>query len=107
MVIYLMVCVLLQTLCEIKTAMLERGLKQKPNITRHIMGREMPTIADTSFRKLRDWIIFRDSMNCLEYVIELFEYFKQKLMTPCSMTLLGQERHPSVENDVKIHLKFV
>jgi hypothetical protein len=35
-------------------------------------------------------------MNGLEYVIQVFEYFKQKLVTPWSMPLLGQERHSSI-----------
>lgn len=70
------------TLCEIQAAMLERGVTQHENITRQIMGNELRHIGNSSYRNVRDWIIFRDCMNGLEYVIQVFEYFKQKLMTP-------------------------
>jgi hypothetical protein len=73
---------MLQTLCEIQAAMLERGVPQHENITRQIMGNELRHIGNSSYRNVRDWIIFRDCMNGLEYVIQVFEYFKQKLMTP-------------------------
>ena len=75
-------CLMLQTLCEIQAAMLERGVTQHENITRQIMGNELRHIGNSSYRNVRDWIIFRDCMNGLEYVIQVFEYFKQKLMTP-------------------------
>lgn len=75
-------CRVLQTLCEIQAAMLERGVPQHENITRQIMGNELRHIGNSSYRNVRDWIIFRDCMNGLEYVIQVFEYFKQKLVTP-------------------------
>jgi len=75
-------CLVLQTLCEIQAAMLERGVTQHENITRQIMGNELRHIGNSSYRNVRDWIIFRDCMNGLDYVIQVFEYFKQKLMKP-------------------------
>jgi hypothetical protein len=71
-------CVL-QTLCEIQAAMLERGVAQHDNITRQIMGSELRQVTNSSYRNVRDWVIFRDCMNGLEYVIQVFEHFKDKL----------------------------
>ncbi|XP_023707744.1 uncharacterized protein LOC111864610 isoform X2 [Cryptotermes secundus] len=67
------------TLCEIQAAMLERGVAQHDNITRQIMGNELRQVTNSSYRNVRDWVIFRDCMNGLEYVIQVFEYFKEKL----------------------------
>ena len=70
---------LFQTLCEIQAAMLERSVIPHEDITRHIMGNDVRHTGNSSVRNLRDWVIFRDCMNGLEYVIQVFEYFKQKL----------------------------
>jgi hypothetical protein len=72
-------CRLLLCLCEIQAAMLERGVAQLDNITRQIVGPELRQVTNSSYLNVRDWVIFRDCMNGLEYVIELFEYFKEKL----------------------------
>jgi hypothetical protein len=76
--IYCCLCVL-QTLCEIQAAMFERGVAQHDNITRQIMGSEIRQVGNSSYRNVRDLVIFRDCMNGLEYVIQVFEYFKEKL----------------------------
>jgi len=72
-------CHVLQTLCEIQAAMLELGVVQHVDVTRQIMGNELRHIGNSSYRNMRDWVIFRDCMNGLEYVIQVFEYFKEKL----------------------------
>ncbi|XP_059471292.1 uncharacterized protein LOC132194179 isoform X2 [Neocloeon triangulifer] len=70
-------------LCEIHAAMIERGVKQHPDITRDIMSREFRNMnkGNSSVRNLRDWFIFRDYMNGLEYVIDVFEYFINKAVS--------------------------
>lgn len=65
-------------LCEIQMAMMERQVTQRQDVTREIMNEEFRVMNDTH-RKLRDWVIFRDYMNCLEYIIEVFELFKSKM----------------------------
>jgi hypothetical protein len=50
-------------------------------------------------------VIFRDCMNGLEYVIQVFEYFKEKL-TSWSTPLLGQEHHFSGEDQLNVHISF-
>uniref|UniRef100_A0A1B6DXL0 Uncharacterized protein n=1 Tax=Clastoptera arizonana TaxID=38151 RepID=A0A1B6DXL0_9HEMI len=63
-------------LCEIHMAIFDRRITQRPDVTRDIMSLDMRELS-TTHRKLRDWVIFRDYMNCLEYVREVFEYFNK------------------------------
>lgn len=63
-------------LCEMQTAMIERGVQMRPDVTRELMPPEHRT-ADKTFRKLRDWIIYREYMNALEYSKQVFEHLKQ------------------------------
>lgn len=65
-------------LCEIQMAMMERQVTQRQDVTRDIMSEEFRVMNDTH-RKLRDWVIFRDYMICLEYIIEVFNLFKSKM----------------------------
>lgn len=65
-------------LCEIQTAMVDRQVTQREDVTREIMNEEFRVMNETN-RKLRDWFIFRDYMNCLEYIIEVFSLFKSKM----------------------------
>lgn len=58
--------------------MIERGTVQHDDITRDIISEEYKNL-DNSHRNLRDWIIFRDYMNALEYVIQVFEHFSSNL----------------------------
>lgn len=69
-----------QVLCEVNNALSER----KPNlpirdIERSIMDYEFRAMSDKTFRHLRDWFIFRDFMNCLEYLIQMCEFFKSSV----------------------------
>nr|CAD7439471.1 unnamed protein product [Timema bartmani] len=60
----------LWTLCEIQVAMVERNVTPKADVTREIMGEELRMMGNSSYRNLRDWLIFRDYMNGLEYVVQ-------------------------------------
>uniref|UniRef100_A0A0C9PK25 HutI_0 protein n=1 Tax=Fopius arisanus TaxID=64838 RepID=A0A0C9PK25_9HYME len=65
----------LQTvLCELQAALIERGVTPRNNITRQVMPNDYRggMSSQATFRNLRDWLIFRDYMNGLEYVIEVF-----------------------------------
>jgi hypothetical protein len=53
--------------------MLEHGISPEENITRHAMEREQRLMEDKAFRNIRDFIIYRGVMNCLEYIIQVFE----------------------------------
>lgn len=60
-----------QVLCEMQTAMGDCGVTPPPNIGRDIMP---DGIRLEPHYNLRDWIIFRDYINGLEYVHQVFSY---------------------------------
>lgn len=66
---------LLQVLCELQMALAERGVTPRADMTREVMSLEYRELRDATHRNLRDWLIFRDYMNGLEYVVQVFEHF--------------------------------
>jgi hypothetical protein len=67
----------LQVLCELQMAMLERDIDIGEDVDRSIMSKEVRNTEDSSYRSLRDWYIYRDYMNGLEYVIHAFDHLKK------------------------------
>ncbi|XP_044736230.1 uncharacterized protein LOC123298325 isoform X2 [Chrysoperla carnea] len=65
-------------LCEYQFVMLERGVTPHPDVTREIMSDDLRKIASSTERNLRDWVIFRDYMNTLEYAVEVLNHLKSK-----------------------------
>ncbi|XP_034946628.1 uncharacterized protein [Chelonus insularis] len=67
-------------LCELQVALMERGVTPRADVTREVMTPEYRAMASSStYRNLRDWLIFRDYMNGLEYVVQVFEHLKRNL----------------------------
>ncbi|XP_076751572.1 uncharacterized protein LOC143423850 [Xylocopa sonorina] len=67
-------------LCELQVALVERQLSPRPDVTRDIMKSEFRTMSSSeTYRNLRDWLIFRDYMNGLEYVVQVFEHLLRGL----------------------------
>jgi len=64
-------------LCELQMAMLERDIEFGEDVSREIMKDDVRDIRDQSYRNLRDWYIYRDYMNGLEYIIHAFDYLKK------------------------------
>jgi len=64
-------------LCELQMAMLERDIEFGEDISREIMKHDVRDIQDQSYRNLRDWYIYRDYMNGLEYIIHAFDYLQK------------------------------
>jgi len=64
-------------LCELQMAMLERDIDIGTDVSRDIMKDDVRDIQDQSYRNLRDWYIYRDYMNGLEYVIHAFDHLKK------------------------------
>lgn len=64
-------------LCELQMAMLERDIDIGNDVSRDIMKDDVRDIQDQSYRNLRDWYIYRDYMNGLEYVIHAFDHLKK------------------------------
>lgn len=74
--------IVLQVLCELQVALVERQLSSRPDVTRDIMSPEFRAISSSeTFRNLRDWLIFRDYMNGLEYVVQVFEHLRRNLQS--------------------------
>lgn len=67
---------LLQILCEVSMAIYELNETPETHVTREIMPAEARRSADN--RSLRDWLILREYITGLQYVIETFEYLKSK-----------------------------
>ena len=62
-------------------AMWEKGIRMDPSespVSRDIMSPEVRDIEDESYRSLRDWYIYRDYMNSLEYVVHSFDHLRKK-----------------------------
>uniref|UniRef100_A0A6V7LR45 Uncharacterized protein n=1 Tax=Bracon brevicornis TaxID=1563983 RepID=A0A6V7LR45_9HYME len=72
---------LLQVLCELQVAIIERGSSPRNNVSREVMSNEYrdQMSAQTTNRVIRDWLIFRDYMNGLEYIIQLLEHIRRDL----------------------------
>ncbi|KAK9295191.1 hypothetical protein QLX08_010409 [Tetragonisca angustula] len=69
-------------LCELQVALVERQLSSRPDATRDIMKSEFRNMSSSeTFRNLRDWLIFRDYMNGLEYVVQVFEHLRRGLQS--------------------------
>lgn len=68
----------LQVLCELQIAMLEKGITPDEDVNRTIMAPEIRDIQDDSYRNLRDWYIFRDYMNGLEYAVHAFKHLSSQ-----------------------------
>ncbi|XP_011158053.1 uncharacterized protein LOC105194690 [Solenopsis invicta] len=66
-------------LCEIQVALEERSVTRRPDVTRDVMTPDFRTMTDMTFRDLRDWLIFREYMNGLEYVIQVFSHLRLRL----------------------------
>ena len=68
-----------QVLCELQIAMLEKGVEQNEDIGRDIMGENIRDVESDSYRNIRDWSIYRDYMNGLEYALSVFNHMKHNI----------------------------
>ncbi|XP_047350817.1 uncharacterized protein LOC124949577 isoform X2 [Vespa velutina] len=67
-------------LCELQVALMERAVTLRPDVTRNAMSTEYRSMSSSAtYRDLRDWLIFRDYMNGLEYVVQVFEHLRRGL----------------------------
>ena len=67
-----------QVLCEIEYALLQKGVQEHEleAVPREIIPENVRYLEDESYRNLRDWYIYRDYMNGLEYVIDAFNHLR-------------------------------
>nr|CAH7712717.1 unnamed protein product [Callosobruchus chinensis] len=66
-------------LCELQNTMCEKNIPIRYNVQRDVMREEYRRDKDATSINPRDWIIFREYMNTLEYVLQAFQNFKDKL----------------------------
>nr|CAI5858256.1 unnamed protein product [Callosobruchus analis] len=66
-------------LCELQNTMCEKNIPITYNVQRDVMKEEYRRDRDATSINPRDWIIFREYMNTLEYVLQAFQHFKDKL----------------------------
>lgn len=66
-------------LCEIEYALLQKGVPEDDlaEIPREIIPMKIRNLEDQSYRNLRDWYIYRDYMNGLEYVVDAFNHLRR------------------------------
>lgn len=67
------------TLCEIWIAIVDRCVALRPDITRDIMDDAFRNMPDNTQTNIRNWVIFREYMNTLEYVHQVFDALQKKL----------------------------
>ncbi|KAJ8913109.1 hypothetical protein NQ315_000566 [Exocentrus adspersus] len=60
-------------LCELQETIVGSGIKMRPDVTKDIL-KGSDKDSDRTFRKNRDWMIYRDYMNILEYTSTIFNY---------------------------------
>jgi len=65
-------------LCELQVAMLERGIQAIKDPSRDDMPEDVRNLKYISYRAIRDWFVFRDYMNILEYIIQTSTYIMGK-----------------------------
>lgn len=72
---------LLLVLQEIQAAIIERGVnyKMQPDVRRYNMPESLRVENNATTRNVRDWIIYRDYLNLLQYIWEVFRYLKSKV----------------------------
>ena len=68
-------------MCELQVALIERAVTLRPDVTRTVMGPQFRNMTENTYRHLRDWLIFRDYMNGLEFIVQVFEHFRQVLLS--------------------------
>lgn len=54
-------------------AIAEQGVVQHPDVSPDIMAKSYREM-NQSYRNVRDWIILREYMNGLEYIIQMLEF---------------------------------
>ncbi|XP_065206148.1 uncharacterized protein LOC135835691 isoform X2 [Planococcus citri] len=65
-------------LCELREIIPDSKFAIYRDANRDIMPPEFRHMDDHTYRNVRDWLIFRDYMNVVEYLIQVLEYFKTK-----------------------------
>ncbi|XP_014486007.1 PREDICTED: uncharacterized protein LOC106750286 [Dinoponera quadriceps] len=68
-------------LCEVQVGLVERGTPLPKDVSRSIMPHEQRSLSSETEQKLRAFIIYRDYVNFLEYIQQVFMYLRNKAYT--------------------------
>ncbi|XP_032672322.1 uncharacterized protein LOC116844628, partial [Odontomachus brunneus] len=68
-------------LCEVQVGLVERGTPLPKDVSRSIMPDEQRSLSSQTERNLRAFIIYRDYVNFLEYIQQVFMYLRNKAYT--------------------------
>lgn len=66
-------------LCMLQTALVERAVTFKQDVPPTIMNHEYRNMKAETYRNLRDFLIFRDYVNGLEFILQVFDHLQSKL----------------------------
>ncbi|XP_043464469.1 uncharacterized protein LOC122499933 isoform X2 [Leptopilina heterotoma] len=66
-------------LCMLQTALVERAVTFKQDVSPTIMNHEYRNMKAETYRNLRDFLIFRDYVNGLEFILQVFDHLQSKL----------------------------
>lgn len=62
---------------EITDAMFYAGIQTPSNISQDILPADFCNIRHLTFLRIRDWLVFRECMNLVEYMVAVFSYLQQ------------------------------
>ena len=81
-------------MCELEYALIQKGVpvSELDAVPREIVPTEVRHLEDESYRNLRDWYIYRDYMNGLEYVIDAFNHIRANPNNKISKNSLKNHR---------------
>lgn len=66
-------------LCEIHNVMIEKNLTIKTKIERTVMEGKLRQPKDDTARNVRNWIIYREYLNMLEYIEQVFDHLAKNM----------------------------
>ncbi|XP_067131521.1 uncharacterized protein [Centruroides vittatus] len=67
---------LVQVLCELQRSMIILGIKPNADVERKIMKQTRRNITVETHRNLRDYLILRDYIKAVDFVVSVFDYLK-------------------------------
>ncbi|XP_076345868.1 uncharacterized protein LOC143244664 isoform X2 [Tachypleus tridentatus] len=63
-----------EVLCELQLGMYTLKIRQNPDVMKNVMSTEYRDIPEESKRNLRDYLILRDYLKSITYILELFKH---------------------------------
>ena len=90
--------VLVQVLCSLQMALMEKQIQPDADAARQMMTNEYRDMKSESGRNLRDFIILRDYINLLEYLVQVLQHFQGSSWRMCSSSSCSSLVQTQVDN---------